>query len=150
MLVKYCTGEDYGDVDALKYERELINRKSIKEGPLYKISEDPRITRTGRFIRRWSIDELPQFFNVLFGDLSIVGPRPHQPREVAKYENHHKKLLNIKPGITGMAQISGRSDLSFEEEVKLDTYYIENWSILFDLSILLRTPVAILKPRKAA
>lgn len=149
MLTKHCTGDEYGNKEALKYERELINQKSIKEGPLYKISDDPRITKVGKFIRRWSIDELPQFFNVLKGDLSIVGPRPHQPREVAKYENHHKKLLNIKPGITGMAQISGRSDLSFEEEVKLDTYYIENWSILLDLSILLRTPAAVIKPRKA-
>jgi len=81
--------------------------------------------------------------------MSLIGPRPHQPREVARYERHHKKVLSIKPGITGLAQISGRSDLSFEDEVKLDTYYIENWSLLFDLSILLRTPLAILRPRKA-
>ncbi len=152
MLVQYCVGEEYGDVDkALDYEKKLIKQKNTKEreSPVYKIGDDPRITRVGRFIRRWSIDELPQFFNVLVGNMSLVGPRPHQPREVAKYEHHHRKVLSIKPGITGLAQISGRSDLSFEEEVKLDTYYIENWSLLFDLAILLRTPLAILKSRKA-
>ncbi|MDD4332795.1 MAG: sugar transferase [Patescibacteria group bacterium] len=151
MLIQHCVGEEYGDVNkALEYERKLIEEKSIKEGePLYKIADDPRVTRVGKFIRRWSIDELPQFFNVLLGTMSLVGPRPHQPREVAKYESHHKKVLSIKPGITGLAQISGRSDLSFEEEVKLDTYYIENWSLLFDLTILLRTPLAVLRGRKA-
>ncbi len=152
MLVQHCVGEEYGDMEkALDYENKLINKQNTKEGssPVYKIGNDPRITRVGRFIRRWSIDELPQFFNVLSGNMSLVGPRPHQPREVAKYEHHHRKVLSIKPGITGLAQTSGRSDLSFEEEVKLDTYYIENWSLLFDLAILLRTPLAILKGRKA-
>jgi lipopolysaccharide/colanic/teichoic acid biosynthesis glycosyltransferase len=81
--------------------------------------------------------------------MSLVGPRPHLPEEVAKYELHHKKVLTIKPGITGLAQISGRSDLSFEEEVKLDTYYIENWSFFFDLAILLRTPIAVLRSRQS-
>lgn len=151
MLLQYCTGNDYDDSgNALEYERKLIKERNTKaDGPLYKIGADPRITRVGKFIRRWSIDELPQLFNVLLGNMSIVGPRPHQPREVAKYEHHHKKLLGIKPGITGLAQISGRSDLSFEEEVKLETYYIENWSILLDLSIILRTPLAVIRPRKA-
>ena len=79
----------------------------------------------------------------------LVGPRPHLPEEVAKYEKAHKKVLTIKPGISGLAQVSGRSDLSFEEEVKLDTYYIENWSLLLDLSILLKTPWAVLRSRKA-
>jgi exopolysaccharide biosynthesis polyprenyl glycosylphosphotransferase len=149
MLLQYCTGEEYADDTAQEYERELIKSQNTKDGPVYKIANDPRVTKVGRFIRRWSIDELPQLFNVLKGDISIVGPRPHQPREVAKYELHHKKLLTIKPGITGMAQISGRSDLTFEEEVKLDTYYIENWSLLLDLSILLRTPAAVVRSRKA-
>lgn len=151
MLSQYCTGEEYDQSgDALDYERKLIQELNTKDdGPIYKIGNDPRITRVGKFIRRWSIDELPQFFNVLIGNMSIIGPRPHQPREVAKYEHHHKKLLSIKPGITGLAQISGRSDLSFEEEVKLETYYIENWSFLLDLSIIFRTPFAILKSRKA-
>jgi lipopolysaccharide/colanic/teichoic acid biosynthesis glycosyltransferase len=92
---------------------------------------------------------MAEFFMVFKGDMSLVGPRPHLPEEVAKYEHHHKKSLTIKPGITGLAQISGRSDLNFEDEVKLDTYYIENWSLLLDLSIIFRTPLAILKSRKA-
>ncbi len=148
MIYQYCVGEEYGNDQALEVEKKLIEEKSIKVGPVYKIANDPRLTRVGKFIRRWSIDELPQFFNVLKGDMSLVGPRPHQPREVAKYERHHKKVLTIKPGITGLAQISGRSDLSFEDEVKLDSYYIENWSLLFDIAILLRTPIAVIRGRR--
>ncbi|MEK7202944.1 MAG: sugar transferase [Patescibacteria group bacterium] len=149
MLVHYCVGDEYGDEkEALEYEKQLIIEKNIKDGPVYKIADDPRLTGLGKFIRRWSIDELPQFFNVLIGDMSLVGPRPHQYREVAKYERHHKKVLSVKPGVTGLSQISGRSDLSFEDEVKLDSYYIENWSLLFDITILIRTPLAILKKRK--
>ena len=148
MIYQYCVGEDYGNDQALELERKLIEEKSVKAGPVYKIADDPRLTGVGKFIRRWSIDELPQFFNVLRGDMSLVGPRPHQPREVAKYERHHKKVLSIKPGLTGLAQISGRSDLSFEDEVKLDSYYIENWSLLFDIAIVVRTPLAVLRGRK--
>jgi len=148
MIYQYCVGEDYGNDQALELEKKLIEEKSIKAGPVYKIAADPRLTGAGKFIRRWSIDELPQFFNVLRGDMSLVGPRPHQPREVAKYERHHKKVLSIKPGITGLAQISGRSDLNFEDEVKLDSYYIENWSLLFDIAILVRTPLAVIRGRK--
>ena len=148
MLIQYCTGKEYNNETAEEMERELIQKQNSKEGPVYKITNDPRVTRWGRFIRRWSIDELPQFFNVFLGNMSLVGPRPHQPREVSRYELHHKKVLTIKPGITGMAQISGRSDLSFEEDVKLDTYYIGNWSLLLDLAILLRTPFAVLRGRK--
>ena len=109
------------------------------------IKNDPRITKIGSFIRRTSIDELPQLFNVLKGEMSLVGPRPHLPEEVAKYQKHHKFVLTLKPGITGMAQISGRSDLDFEKEVKLDTYYIENWSLLLDLKILIKTILVIFK-----
>mgnify|MGYP001593615585 FL=1 len=116
---------------------------------MVKIKDDPLFTRVGKLIRRWSLDELPELFLVLKGDMSLVGPRPHLPEEVAKYEHHHKKVLTIKPGVSGMAQISGRGDLSFEEEVKLDTYYIENWSLALDLSILIRTPFAVIKGRKA-
>lgn len=134
--------------DSMRYN-ELADKNIRKDGPLVKIPDDPRITGVGKFIRRFSIDELPEFFLVLKGDMSLVGPRPHLPEEVAKYGRNHKKVLTIKPGITGMAQISGRSDLSFEEEVKLDTYYIENWSIFLDLTIILRTPLAILKRRGA-
>lgn len=149
MIYQYCVGEEYGSKQAMELEKKLIEEKNTKTGPIYKIGDDPRLTRVGKFLRRWSIDELPQFFNVFLGSMSLVGPRPHQPREVAKYERHHKKVLSIKPGITGLAQISGRSDLSFEDEVKLDSYYIENWSLWFDISILLRTPLAVLKGRRA-
>ena len=129
---------------ALDLERKLIAERGIKAGPVYKIKDDPRVTRVGRFIRRYSIDELPQFFNVLKGDMSLVGPRPHQPREVEKYERHHRRVLMIRPGITGLAQVSGRSDLSFEDEVRLDTFYIENWTPLMDVAIVFKTPFAIL------
>jgi len=99
---------------------------------------------------RTSLDEIPNFWNVLFGNMSLVGPRPHEPAEVEKYEKHHKKLLDIKPGITGMAQISGRSTLDFDEEAKLDTLYIETWSIKLDIIILFKTPLAVLFSKTAA
>ncbi len=132
---------------ALRYT--ALASKNVREGPLVKIADDPRITRVGRFIRRWSLDELPELFLVVKGDMSLVGPRPHLPEEVEHYSRHHKKLLAIKPGITGMAQISGRSDLSFDEEARLDTYYIERWSPWLDLYILLKTPLAVIQHRKA-
>lgn len=134
--------------DSRRY-RELSEHNTRNDGPLVKIQNDPRITKVGRFIRRWSIDELPELFLVFVGKMSLVGPRPHLPEEVAKYEHHHKRSLTIKPGMTGLAQISGRSDLSFEEEIKLDTYYIENWSLLLDISILIKTPLAIIRSRQA-
>ncbi len=127
-----------------KMNKDLMARNERSDGPLFKMNNDPRITKFGKFIRQWSIDELPQLFNVLKGDMSLVGPRPHEPEEVARYQRHHKKLLSIKPGITGLAQISGRSDLKFEEEAKLDVYYIENWSPQLDLQILFRTPLIVL------
>lgn len=148
MIYQYCVGDEYGKGQALELEKKLIEEKNTKNGPVYKIGDDPRLTGLGKFIRHWSFDELPQLANVLIGQMSLVGPRPHQAREVAKYERHHKKVLTVKPGITGLAQISGRSDLSFEDEVKLDSYYIENWSLRLDLSILLRTPLAVIKKRK--
>jgi lipopolysaccharide/colanic/teichoic acid biosynthesis glycosyltransferase len=135
-------------VDSLRYT-QLADKNIRNDGPMVKIKDDPRVTRVGKFIRRWSLDELSELFIVLKGDMSLVGPRPHLPEEVAKYEHHHKKVLTIKPGMTGMAQISGRSDLSFEEEVKLDTYYIENWSLLLDVAVLLRTPMAVFRSRNA-
>ncbi len=151
MYQKDSTGVQFGNEGIKNEEKEkkLIKTNSIKEGPVYKIANDPRVTSFGRFIRRWSLDELPQFFNVLAGDMSIVGPRPHQPREVDKYEKHHKKVLTLKPGITGMSQISGRSDLSFEDEVKLDVFYIEKWSLFQDLIIFIKTPFVVLKKRGA-
>jgi exopolysaccharide biosynthesis polyprenyl glycosylphosphotransferase len=134
--------------DSMRY-KELAERNLRTDGPLVKIKDDPRVTRVGNIIRRWSLDELPELFLVFIGKMSLVGPRPHLPEEVAKYEHHHRKTLTIKPGITGMAQVSGRSDLLFEEEVKLDVYYLENWSLLLDISILLKTPLAVLKHREA-
>ena len=130
-------------------KREMTQLNERNDGPLFKMKNDPRVTRVGRFLRRARIDELPQLFNVLKGDMSLVGPRPHEPEEVAKYEKHHKKLLTIKSGMTGMAQVAGSSDLSFEEEVKLDTYYIENWSPALDIKILLKTLVILFKDRSA-
>ncbi len=134
--------------DNMRYQ-ELADRNLRSDGPMVKIKDDPRVTRVGQIIRRWSLDELPELFLVFIGRMSLVGPRPHLPEEVAKYEHHHRKSLTIKPGITGMAQISGRSDLLFEEEVKLDVFYIENWSLLLDFTILFKTPLAVLKHRDA-
>ncbi len=134
--------------DSMRYN-ELADRNLRSEGPMVKIKDDPRVTRVGRFIRRWSLDELPELFLVFIGRMSLVGPRPHLPEEVAKYENYHKKTLTIKPGVTGLAQVSGRSDLPFDEEAKLDVYYIENWSLLLDLAILFKTPLAVFKHRAA-
>lgn len=152
MWKKDCIGPQFSsraNQENIEFEKKLIKEKSIKEGPVYKINGDPRITPFGHWIRRWSVDELPQFLNVLQGTMSIVGPRPHQPREVDRYESYQRKVLAIKPGITGMAQISGRSDLTFEDEIRLDTWYIENWSIWLDLYILLKTPFVVLR-RKGA
>ncbi len=109
-----------------------------KENPMIKYKNDPRVTRVGKILRRTSLDELPEFFNVLIGKMSLVGPRPHEPEEVAKYKREFKKLLTIKPGITGLSQISGRSDLNFSEEARLDIYYIENWKLKLDLYILFK------------
>ncbi len=130
--------------NAEKMKNKLLKNNEREDGPLFKMENDPRVTRVGKFMRKWSVDELPQFWNVLKGELSLVGPRPHEPNEIAQYEKHHKKLLNIKPGVTGLAQVSGRSDLEFEEEVKLDTFYIENWTPWLDLIILIKTPWVVL------
>ncbi|MBU0649499.1 sugar transferase [Patescibacteria group bacterium] len=152
MLAHLCDGEGPGATTEgnKMLEKLIVDEKynTRQAGPLHKIKDDPRITRVGKFIRRWSIDELPQLVNVFKGDISLVGPRCHMTMETARYESRHKKVLSIKPGITGLAQISGRSDLSFEDEVKLDSYYIENWSLLLDIGILVRTPLAIIKGRK--
>ncbi|MCX7778812.1 MAG: sugar transferase [Patescibacteria group bacterium] len=122
---------------------------SERKGPLFKMENDPRITRFGKFLRKTSLDELPQLVNVLKGEMSLVGPRPHEPEEVALYENYQKRLLNIKPGMTGLAQIYGRSNLPFEEEAKIDIYYIENWSIWKDLEIILKTIPLVLSGKGA-
>ena len=124
---------------AHEYKEYLASGNERGDGPLFKMKDDPRITKVGRFIRSKRIDELPQIFNVLKGDISMVGPRPHEPAEIARYERHHKKVLAIKSGVTGFAQISGAEQLPFEEEVKLDRHYIENWSLKRDFGILLKT-----------
>ena len=137
------TSED--NPESIKLEQELIAKQDArKDGVLYKIKDDPRSTRVGKFIEKYSLDELPQFFNVLLGQMSLVGPRPHQPREVAKYKDHHYKVFNINPGITGYAQINGRSDINFENEVRFDVYYLENWSFWLDLWIVIKTPFVVL------
>lgn len=149
MKWEYCiTKENPNFEKALAYEKKLIEERSLREGPLYKIKDDPRKTRMGNFIEKYSLDELPQFFNALKGDISLVGPRPHQEREVEKYKEYHRRLLTIKPGITGLAQISGRSDLDFEDEYKLDIYYIENWSLKMDIQICFKTLGVLFRRRK--
>lgn len=114
-------------------------------GVLFKMREDPRVTRVGKFIRRFSIDELPQLFNVLTGEMSLVGPRPPLPAEVEKYDGRVSRRMLVKPGMTGLWQVSGRSDLTWEESVRLDLSYVENWSILQDVAILWRTAKAVIR-----
>lgn len=135
--------------EAEKLKKFLRPYNERQDGPLFKMKDDPRITRLGRILRKFRLDEFPQLLNVLKGQMSLVGPRPHQPDEVAQYQKHHKKVLAIKPGVTGMAQISGSSDLSFEDEVKLDTAYIENWSLFLDFKIFLKTLVVLWRDRSA-
>jgi exopolysaccharide biosynthesis polyprenyl glycosylphosphotransferase len=130
------------------YERNIAGVESANSGdrgdPIYgKVKDDPRITRAGRFLRRSSVDELPQLFNVLFGDMSVVGPRPPIPYEVEAYEPWQRKRLDMKPGITGLWQVSGRNRLTFEEMVRTDLFYIENWSLWLDLKIILLTLPAV-------
>jgi len=120
-------------------EKNNLLDQNEATGPLFKIRDDPRVTRVGRFLRRSSLDELPQLFNILMGHMSLVGPRPALPSEVQRYQPWHKRRLEVAPGLTGLWQVSGRSELTFDEQVLLDLYYIENWSPLLDLQILLRT-----------
>ncbi len=120
-------------------ERDDLAALNEADGPLFKIKDDPRSTRVGRLIRRKSLDELPQLINVLQGDMSLVGPRPPLASEVSNYESWQRKRLRVKPGMTGLWQVSGRSDLSFDEMCLLDIYYIENWSLWLDVRIILRT-----------
>lgn len=151
MRRKYSHGRQFSEKHnqkALAFLENLIKEQSIKKGPIYKIKDDPRKTRFGAWLEKHSLDELPQFFNVLRGNMSLVGPRPHQPIEVDKYQERQKRVLTIKPGITGMAQVSGRSDLSFNDEVRLDVYYIENWSLWLDILIILKTFPTLWRKRK--
>jgi lipopolysaccharide/colanic/teichoic acid biosynthesis glycosyltransferase len=112
--------------------------------PMFKLRDDPRVTKVGKYLRRTSLDELPQLLNVLRGDMALVGPRPPLHREVQDYERHVHRRFLVKPGITGLWQVSGRSNLSWEESVRLDLYYVENWTLTGDLVILFRTARAVL------
>ena len=128
--------------DAEEIKKQLAAQNE-GHGLLFKMANDPRVTPVGRFIRKYSIDELPQLWNVFKGDMSLVGPRPPLPEEVEKYEEMVYRRLLVKPGITGLWQVSGRSDLSWEESVRLDLYYVENWSLTTDFVILARTVRAV-------
>jgi exopolysaccharide biosynthesis polyprenyl glycosylphosphotransferase len=128
---------------------EGLADRNEADGPLFKLRRDPRVTPLGRWLRRYSIDELPQLLNVLRGDMSLVGPRPPLPSEVASYEDWQLDRLEVRPGLTGLWQTSGRSDLSFEEYVRLDLFYVENWSLAYDLYLLAKTIPTLLSPKGA-
>ena len=125
-------------VDAEK-RLAALREKNESDGILFKMRRDPRITAVGAWLRKWSLDELPQLFNVLLGEMSLVGPRPALPDETAQYADHVRRRLVVKPGITGLWQVSGRSDLSWDETVRLDLRYVESWSLALDLQILWKT-----------
>ncbi|MDD5751189.1 MAG: exopolysaccharide biosynthesis polyprenyl glycosylphosphotransferase [Candidatus Peribacteraceae bacterium] len=131
------------DADVRKSTLQHLSHR--RDGPLFKVHNDPRVTRVGSFLRRWSLDELPQLLNVFIGEVSLVGPRPHLPEEVDQYSPYQRRVFAVKPGITGLSQVAGRSNLKFEEEVKLDLQYVEEWSLLLDLWILWRTVFTVLK-----
>ena len=129
--------------DAEERKKDLMKNNEMN-GLMFKMENDPRITKVGKFIRKTSLDEFPQFFSILKGDMSLVGTRPPTVDEYNKYSNHHKRRLSLKPGLTGMWQVSGRSNITdFEEIVKLDCYYIDNWSIILDIKILIMTVVVV-------
>lgn len=151
-------GQDGEEFDLYKFrtmvtgaEQMLDRLAELNEGngPLFKIRQDPRVTRVGRVLRRYSLDELPQLFNVIAGSMSLVGPRPPLPSEVAQYDGDVARRLLVKPGITGLWQISGRSDLTWEDGIRLDLYYVENWSLTTDLLIMWKTVGAVLRARGA-
>ncbi|MCR2801894.1 sugar transferase [Microbacterium sp. zg-Y818] len=151
-------GRDGREFDIIKFrtmsataESELDALSAANEGagPLFKLRQDPRVTRVGAVLRRFSLDELPQFWNVLMGEMSVVGPRPPLPREVRDYDGTVFRRLYVPPGITGLWQVSGRSDLSWEQSVRLDLHYVENWSLATDLRIMGRTAAVLVRPRGA-
>ncbi|MTB86393.1 exopolysaccharide biosynthesis polyprenyl glycosylphosphotransferase [Nocardioides sp. zg-578] len=151
-------GQDGSEFPCLKFRTMVVDAEHrLKdlhaqqgyEGGLFKMKDDPRITRPGRWLRRLSLDELPQLFNVLRGEMSLVGPRPPLPLEVALYEGDTVRRLRVRPGMTGLWQVSGRSDLSWSEAVRLDLYYVDNWSMMQDLSILAKTFGAVFGSRGA-
>jgi len=123
--------------------KELLREGNERSGPFFKLSDDPRITRVGRYLRRYSLDELPQLWNVMVGDMSLVGPRPHPLDDVAGYEIEHLARLDVTPGITGLWQVTARRDPSFHRGMELDREYIRTWSLGLDLKILFRTVTAV-------
>lgn len=129
--------------------RPLLDTHNEQDGPLFKMRNDPRITRVGRILRKYSLDELPQLINIFKGEMSLVGPRPALPQEVAQYTTYQRGRLAVKPGLTGLWQVSGRADLSFDRAVELDLYYIANQSLWLDLWILARTLPAVVLARGA-
>ncbi|MEV6491781.1 sugar transferase, partial [Actinoplanes sp. NPDC051633] len=129
-------------VDA-EHRLPAMREHNESSGVLFKIRDDPRITRSGRLLRRHSLDELPQLINVLMGQMSLVGPRPPLPGEVEQYPHDMRRRLVVKPGMTGLWQVSGRSDLSWEDSIRLDLRYVENWSLTVDLVILMRTALVV-------
>ena len=135
--------------DAEAQRAELMRQANCSDPRLFKMTDDPRRTRVGRILRRWSLDELPQFWHVFRGDMSVVGPRPQLPEEVEKYEEWHRQRLLVTPGLTGLWQVNGRSNLSFDEMVRLDLYYAEHWSPWLDTKVILRTIPAVVTGRGA-
>ena len=135
------------DAEKKKSELEKLNEMS---GPVFKIAEDPRVTRVGRFLRKTSLDEFPQFLNVLMGDMSLVGPRPPLPKEVAQYKKWQHRRLSVKPGVTCTWQVSGRNNIDFEQWMRLDLDYIDNWSLWDDTKIIAKTIPAVLKDSGAS
>jgi lipopolysaccharide/colanic/teichoic acid biosynthesis glycosyltransferase len=129
--------------------RELLHLNEMK-GPVFKLKSDPRVTWLGRILRRFSLDELPQLWNVLRGDMSLVGPRPPIPEEVAQYQRWQRRRLAMKPGLTCLWQISGRNDIDFERWMQLDLEYIDSWSPMLDLKILLKTIPVVLSGKGAS
>jgi exopolysaccharide biosynthesis polyprenyl glycosylphosphotransferase len=131
------------------HQQDELESRNELTGALFKIRQDPRVTRVGRFLRRWSLDELPQLFNVLRGEMSLVGPRPLPQRDYERLEDWHRKRYLVLPGMTGLWQVSGRSELDFDELVRLDFLYLERWSVFVDLSIILKTVPAVVRARGA-
>ena len=146
LFVMYKFRSMVDNAEQLRFQLEELNEM---DGPVFKSSRDPRVTIVGKIIRRFSIDEFPQLFNVLRGDMSLVGPRPPLPQEVSRYERWQRRRLSMKPGITCLWQISGRNKVSFDDWMKLDLTYIDNWSLLLDLKILLKTVPVVLLGRGA-
>jgi|SoiMethySBSTD1v2_1073268.scaffolds.fasta_scaffold759459_2 lipopolysaccharide/colanic/teichoic acid biosynthesis glycosyltransferase len=136
-------------LDAEQRLKELLAKNQHKEGVTFKLKDDPRITKAGKWLRKFSLDELPQLYNVFIGDMSLVGPRPPVPREVAKYTPAHRRRLAVKPGITCIWQVSGRSEIDFSGQVQLDVKYIETQCLMLDLKLLVMTIPAVLSGKGA-